>query len=66
MFCLGCSKIPSLRLLAANVSSSLPSLLAQPEEPHRHHDNQSSTLDPKSLMEDRESELFNYTTGRCL
>ena len=26
----------------------------------------SNMLDPKSLMEDLESELFNYTTGRFL
>ncbi len=79
MFRLGCSKIPSLRLLSAGVSSSLrrPRCLLSSLEPsftrspiatattirlpsHRH------MLDPKSLMEDRESELFNYTTGRFL
>lgn len=75
-----CSKIPSLRLLAAAVSSSLrrprcPLFLLNPSsttnpitttasQPHSRR--LSNMLDPKSLMEDLESELFNYTTGRFL
>ena len=80
MFRLWCSKIPSLRLLAAGVSSSLrrpccplsslsPSFTRNPITTttsrlpsHRL----SNMLDPKSLMEDLESERFNYTTGRFL
>jgi hypothetical protein len=80
MFRLWCSKIPSLRLLAAGVSSSLrrpccplsslnPSFTRNPitttasRLPSRRLSNM---LDPKSLMEDMESELFNYTTRRFL
>ena len=77
MFCLWYSKPLPLRLLAARVSSS-PSLrhrrsplsLLKPSFPRNHITTMSSplsnTLDPKSLMEDLESELFHYTSGRYL
>ncbi|KAF8259802.1 kinase-like domain-containing protein [Lactarius quietus] len=71
------NRLPTL--LAAGVPSSLrrprcPLSLPNPlsRGTHHHHDSQlpsrrlSNMLDPKSLMEDMESELFNYTTGRFL
>ncbi|PPQ88103.1 hypothetical protein CVT25_014400 [Psilocybe cyanescens] len=80
MFRLRCSKIPCLRLLVAGVSSSLrhpccPFFSLNPsfarnmittttsQLPSRRGSN---ILDPKSLMKDLDSELFNYTTGRFL
>lgn len=82
MLRLWCSKVPSLQLLAAGVSSSLrrphcplslpnPSSTTNPitttasQLPSRRRLS-NFMLDPKSLMEDLESELFNYTTGRFL
>lgn len=83
MLRLPCSKLPSLRLLRAAVSSSL----RRPSRPlsfklpdvsctrspintmasrRQYSSGFSTRLDPNSLMEDTESELFNYTTGRFL
>ena len=80
MFCLWYSKPLPLRLLAARVSSSLcprRSLhsLLKPSLPRNHiaavasplsSPRLSNTLDPKSLMKDLDSELFQYTSGRYL
>ncbi|KAF5376644.1 hypothetical protein D9615_007875 [Tricholomella constricta] len=76
MFRPRCSKIPSLRLLAASLrrhrcplSSFNPSFTRNPitttasRLPSRRLSNM---LDPKSFMKDLEDELFNYTTGRFL
>ena len=80
MFRLWCSKVPSLRPLATRVSSPLicpccplsslnPSFTRNSittttsRLPSRQL---SSRMDPKSLMMDLESDLFNYTTGRFL
>ncbi|KIY52191.1 hypothetical protein FISHEDRAFT_63935 [Fistulina hepatica ATCC 64428] len=80
MFRLRCSKIPSLRLLAAGISSSLrrprcplsslnPSFTRNPittTTSRLPSRRLSNMLDSKSFMKDVESELFNYTTGRFL
>ena len=80
MFCLWYSKPLPLRLLAARVSSSLcprRSLhsLLKPSFPRNHittmtsplsYRRLSNALDPKSLMKDLDSELFQYTSGRYL
>ena len=80
MFRLWRSKIPSQRLLAAGVSPSLrrprdPLSLLNPSFTRNTITTTTSRLpslrlsnmlDPKSLMKDLESELFNYTTGRFL
>lgn len=80
MFRLRCSKIPSLRLLGAEVFSSLLRpryLLSSLNRSFTKNLTTNTTnrlssprlsnmLDPKSLMVDMESDLFNYTTGRFL
>ncbi|KAK7695260.1 hypothetical protein QCA50_002450 [Cerrena zonata] len=80
MFRLRCSKFPSLRLLAAEVSSSLlrPRCLPSSLNCFSTRNLTTTTLnrlpsgrlsnriDPKSLMMDLENEVFNYTSGRFL
>ncbi|KAJ3794067.1 hypothetical protein GGU11DRAFT_818342 [Lentinula aff. detonsa] len=66
-----CSKIPSLRLLAADFSSSLLRLSSLNPSFTKNlttttTSRLSNMLEPQSLMMDLESELFNYTAGRFL
>lgn len=65
MFRLRCSTIPSLPLVATR--GSLPQLRPRCPLSSRLPSRQlSSRMDPKALMTDLESDLFNYTTGRFL
>ncbi|OSX65443.1 hypothetical protein POSPLADRAFT_1134045 [Postia placenta MAD-698-R-SB12] len=55
---------PRCPLFLLNPSSTTNPITTTASQPHSRR--LSNMLDPKSLMEDLESELFNYTTGRFL